>query len=69
MTIDDGNRIRICNAHVVRLDPDHRPVLLVRIVDGQVAVSLTAFEEKPEVGECCWEGRGNVFDLPVADVW
>lgn len=68
MAVDDGNRIRVCDAHVVRLDPDHRPVLLVRIVDGQVAVALTALEEKPEIGECCWKWRGDVFYLPVADV-
>ena len=69
MPVDDGDRIGVCNAHVVRLDPDHRPVLLVRIIDGQVAGSLAALEEKPEIGECRWKGRGDVLDLPIAYVW
>lgn len=69
MTVDDGDRIRVRNAHMVRLDPDHLSILLVCIVDRQVALSTTGLEEKPEIGEGSREWCGDVLDLPVADVW
>lgn len=47
VAVDDRNRICIRDTNVVWLNPDHLPKFLVRIVDGQVALSLTGLGEQP----------------------
>ena len=69
MTVDDGDGIGVSDTDMVGLYPDHLSILLVRIVDGQIALSLTSLEEQPQVRERSGERRGNVLDLPIAEVW
>ena len=69
VAVDYGDRFCVCDTDMVWLDPDHLAILLVRIVDGKIAVSFAGLEEKPEICEGCRERSRYVFDLPIANVW
>jgi hypothetical protein len=67
--VDMRDRICVRNANVVRLDAHQLAVLRVCGVHCEVPLALPALREQPEVGPRGGEGRGDVADLPVSDVW
>lgn len=67
--VDLRNRVRICDANVVRLYTHEFSILGMCGVYSEIAFSLTALSKEPEVREGGGEGRGDVADLPVSDVW
>jgi hypothetical protein len=69
VAVDLRNGICVGNTDVVWLDANQDAVLLVRLVDGQVALPLARLPEQPEVRPRSREGCGDVADAPIAEVW
>lgn len=59
MAVDDGNRIKVRNGDMIRLDANHRPETPVGLVDGLVATSSSAVVHQPHVGEGGRKGSGD----------
>jgi hypothetical protein len=68
VSVDLGDSIGVGNTDVVWLDANEHAVLLVRLVDGQIALPLAGLPEQPEVGPRGREGGRDVADAPIAEV-
>ena len=68
MAVNNGDRIRVCDRNLVRLDANEFAVLCVCIVDGHVTTAETALVQIPEVGELGEERTGDILNGPVAHV-
>ncbi|CAG8505958.1 6179_t:CDS:2, partial [Scutellospora calospora] len=61
MAIDYGDRIRVCDRDLVRLDADEFAVLRVGIVDSQITAAAATLVQVPEVGELGEEWTGDIL--------
>lgn len=68
MTINLRDSLRVRNTNVIRLYPQQRAILLMRIVDSEITPSLSALPQQPEIGERCREWTRYAADGPVAKV-
>lgn len=66
MTIHNGYRIGIRDRNMIRLHPDEFSVLLVQLMDSQVATRQSALVHVPQVRELCEPWAGDVLNGPVA---
>jgi hypothetical protein len=69
MAVNHRNSIRICNADVIGLYPDQCSILLVRSIDREISLALSALEEQPKVGKGSSEWAWDIADLPITQVW
>ena len=68
MAVDNGDRIRVCDWDLVRLDADEFAVFCVCIVDGHITTTEAALVQIPEVGELGEERSRDILNGPVAHV-
>lgn len=66
MTIDGINGLIIRYRDMIGLDSDQSSILLVSLIDSNVASASTTLIEKPQVGQSCNSGTGNIADAFVS---
>ena len=69
MPIDDLNRVRVRNRHMIRLYPHHFAVFLVRFVHDPVSLAATGAIHEPETTEFGGERTRDLAETGIADVW
>ena len=68
MSVDDRNRIGICDRDMVWLNTDDRAKTFMGVVDGFVTTSSSALIHQPQIGEGSRKGGGDIPQPPFLEI-